>query len=80
VAPTEGTGAQWCAHRSMAFGHAGAQKLTGGGTTGRGEHGELGSGLTGARVAVWRPGDGGEMTEEIELSNSGTHALEEGEE
>jgi hypothetical protein len=42
----------------MAFGHSGALKLTGGGATERGEHGELGSGLTGARVVVWRPGDG----------------------
>jgi hypothetical protein len=33
-----------------------------------------------ARVSVWRPGDGGEMAEEGELGNSGTHALGEGEE
>jgi hypothetical protein len=38
-------------------GHGGA--LTGGGAKGIEEHGELGSGLTGARVALWRPGDGG---------------------
>jgi hypothetical protein len=34
-------------------------KLTGGGAKGREEHGQLGSGLTGARAALWRPGDGG---------------------
>jgi hypothetical protein len=60
--------------------HSGAWKLTGGGATVRGEHGELGSGLIGARAAAWRPGDSGETTEERELNNSGTHASEEGEE
>jgi hypothetical protein len=64
----------------MASGHSGARKLTGGGTTERGEHGELDSGLTGARALVWLLGDGGETAEERELSNSSTHALEEGEE
>jgi hypothetical protein len=38
----------------MASGHSGAVKLTGEGAI---ERGELGSGLTGARAAVWRPGD-----------------------
>jgi hypothetical protein len=57
------------AHWSMASGRSGARKLAGRGTTERGEHGELGSGLTGARAAVWRPGNGGEMTEERELGN-----------
>jgi hypothetical protein len=80
VARTEGTGAQWRAHRSMASGHFGARKLTDGGTIARAEHGELGSGLTGARVSVWRLGDGGETVEEGELSNNVTRALGEGEE
>jgi hypothetical protein len=80
VARTEGTGARRRTHWSMASGHSGAWKLTGGGTTERGEHGELGSSLTGARAAVWRPGDDGETAEERELDNSGTRASEEGEE
>jgi hypothetical protein len=56
---TEGTKARQRAHRSMASGHSGAQKLAGGGTIERGEQGELGSGLTGARAATRWPGDGG---------------------
>jgi hypothetical protein len=56
---TEGAGARRRTHRSMASGHSSARKLTGGGATERGEHGELGSGLTGARASVWRPGDCG---------------------
>jgi hypothetical protein len=79
VARTEGTGAQWHAHRSLAFGHSGAWKLTGGGTTERGEHGEPSSGLTGAQAAMWRPGDGGEMTAERKLGNGGAQASKEGE-
>jgi hypothetical protein len=54
MAWTEGTGARWHAHQSTASGRSGALKLTGGGAI---ERVELGSGLTGARVAVWRPGD-----------------------
>jgi hypothetical protein len=57
----------------------GAQKLDGGGTTERGEYGELGSGLIGVRAAVWRPGDGEETAEERKLGNSGARASEEGE-
>jgi hypothetical protein len=41
---------------------------------------ELISGLTGARVSVWRLGDGGETAEEGELGDSGTRASGEGEE
>jgi hypothetical protein len=36
-----------------------APKLADGGAKGSEEHGELGSGFTGARAALWRPGDGG---------------------
>jgi hypothetical protein len=70
----EGARAWRRAHRSMTSGHSDARKLTGGGATERGEHGELGSGLTGARAAV------GETAEEGELGDSGTHATGEGEE
>jgi hypothetical protein len=79
VARTEGIGARRHAHQSMASGHFGAWKLIGGDTTERGEHRELGAGLTGARAVAWRPGDGGETAEERELSNSGARASEEGE-
>jgi hypothetical protein len=47
-----GAGVRRLAHRSSASGHSGAPKLTGGGAKGREEHGELGSGLTGARAAA----------------------------
>jgi hypothetical protein len=57
VAQPKGTGARWCTRRSLASGHSEAWKLTGGGTTERGEHG---MGLTGARAVAWRPGDDGE--------------------
>jgi hypothetical protein len=56
----------------MASSHSRARKLISRGTTERGEHRELGSGLTGALAAAWRPGDGGEMTEE---RNSATMVL-----
>jgi hypothetical protein len=50
---TEGAGVRWRAHRSMASSRSGALKLTGRGAIERGEHRELGLGLTGARAAVW---------------------------
>jgi hypothetical protein len=46
------------AHRSLASGRSGARKLAGGGATERGKRGELGAGLTGARAALRRPGNG----------------------
>jgi hypothetical protein len=62
VARTGGSRVRRHAHRSLASGHSGARELTGEGAKERGEHGEPVSGLTGARVAVWRPGDGGGET------------------
>jgi hypothetical protein len=50
--------ARRCAHRSLASGRSGARKLTGGDAKWRGERGELSSGLTRARAALWRLGDG----------------------
>jgi hypothetical protein len=47
-----GAGARRRAHWSSASGRSGAPKLTGGGAKGEEEHGELGSGLTGARAAA----------------------------
>jgi hypothetical protein len=78
VAWTEGTGAQWRAHRSMASGHSGAWKLADGGTTERGEHGEPGSGLTEARTAAWLLGYDEETAGERKLGNSDAQALKEG--
>jgi hypothetical protein len=43
----------------LASDRSSARKLAGGGATERGKRGELGSGLTGARAALRRPGDGG---------------------
>jgi hypothetical protein len=50
---------------ALPSGRSGARWPAGGDATGRGVHGEYISGLTGARVVVWRPGNGGEeMAEE----------------
>jgi hypothetical protein len=43
----------------------------------RGEHGELGSGLTGAWAVAWRPSDGGAEPEEVALSGSEARAWRE---
>jgi hypothetical protein len=47
---TEGAGARWRIHRSIASGRSGAPKLTGGGAKEREEHGEFDSGLTGLEL------------------------------
>jgi hypothetical protein len=54
-----------------------APKLTGGGAKEREEHGELGSGLTGARAAAWRLGDGGAEPEAVVLGGSEARAWRE---
>jgi hypothetical protein len=77
VAQTEGTGARRHAHRSTTSYRSGALKLIGGGTIERGEHRELGSGLTGARAAAWRPGDGGVEPEAAALGGSDARAWRE---
>jgi hypothetical protein len=74
---TEGAGARWRAHRSMVSGHCGAPKLADGGAKERAEHRELGSGLTGARLAAWRPGDGGAEPEAAALGGSEARAWRE---
>jgi hypothetical protein len=77
VAWIEGAGARWRAHRSTTSGRSGAPKLTGGGAKEREEHGELGSGLTGARAAAWRRGDGGAEPEVAALGESEARAWRE---
>jgi hypothetical protein len=70
VARTEGARARRRAHRSTASGRSGAPMLAGGGAKEREEHRELGSGLTGARVAAWRPSYGGAEPEAATLGGS----------
>jgi hypothetical protein len=67
----EEAGARWRAHRSLASCHSRARELAGEGAKERGERREPVSGLTGARAAVWRSGDGGEAVAEGKLSGSG---------
>jgi hypothetical protein len=55
----------------MASGRSVAPKLTDRGAKEREEHGEFGSGLTGARAAVWRPGDGDGAKRSRELGGEG---------
>jgi hypothetical protein len=76
AAQTEGSGARRCAHRSTASGCSGAPKLTGESAKEREEHGELGSSLTGARVATWRPGNGGGVKRSRETRWGGVSARE----
>jgi hypothetical protein len=54
-----GTG-RWQLVGAWPRGHTGAQELTGGGGTERGEDGDPDSGLTGARAAVERRHNGGD--------------------
>jgi hypothetical protein len=80
----EGTGPQWTGH-GRAKGLTGAHPsnrsearwLIGGGATERGVYGESISGLTGAWVATWRPGDGGEEVAVEALGASGAWAWRE---
>jgi hypothetical protein len=71
-----GAGARRRAHRSSASSRSGAPKHAGRGAKGREEHGELGSGLTGARAALWRPGDGRGTTRSRETRWGGFLARE----
>jgi hypothetical protein len=80
TARTEGGwgGARRRAHRSSDSDRSGAPKLTGGGATERGAHGELDEGLTGARAASRRMGDGGEGSAASVLSDRVAQAWREG--
>jgi hypothetical protein len=53
------------------------QSSSAGGAKEREEHGELSSGLTGARVAAWRLGDGGAESEAASLGGSEARAWRE---
>jgi hypothetical protein len=74
---TEGARARQSTHRSTASGYSSAPKLTGGGATEREEHGELGSGFTGARAVVRRPGDGSAEPEVAALGEREARAWRE---
>jgi hypothetical protein len=74
----EGTEAWWHACQSKASGHSRARELTGGVEKGRGEHRAPVSVLTGARAAVWWPGDGDEAVVEEKLDGDNAQALREG--
>jgi hypothetical protein len=74
----EGSEAWPCAHRSRASGHSGAQEPIGGGRKERGDHGGPFAGLTEARAAVWRPGDGDEVAVVEKLGGGGAQAQREG--
>jgi hypothetical protein len=63
----------------LASGLCGARKLTGGGATERGEHGEPDGRLNEVRAAVWRPGNGEETATGREVCNRGARASVEGE-
>jgi hypothetical protein len=53
------------------------RRLTGGGATEIGLHGESISGLTGARMAAWRPGDDGEEAVVVALGGGRARAWRE---
>jgi hypothetical protein len=65
------------AARSPEYGRSGALNLTDGGAIERGEHGELGLGLTGARVAAWQSGDAAARRGHGKLGGWGSGAREE---
>jgi hypothetical protein len=67
---------RWLA-RGQPSSRSGPRWLTGGGATESGVHGESILGLTGARAAVWRSGNGDEETVEEVLSAGGAWAWRE---
>jgi hypothetical protein len=73
----KGTGVRWCAHWSLAFGHSRTWERTSGGTTGRGEHGDPGSGLTRAQAVVERRRDRGDERWWLELDVSAKEGVRE---
>jgi hypothetical protein len=75
----EGTRVQQHARQSRASGHSGARELTGEGGKWRVEHGGPILALTGARVAVWWPGDDNKAAAEKILGGGGAQYLGVGE-